>query len=84
MKDWLKTLFRSRYVLWLEDEVERLRTENRSMMNSLLTRAGVQPIDVPKPIPRGPRRLTRNQFQVRLEREAFLRPNGNPEQAKTD
>lgn len=63
-------LFRSRYVLWLEGEVERLRQENRSMMNSLLTRAGVQPIDTPPPVARPGRRLSRHQFQVQIEREA--------------
>ena len=75
--DWLKTFFRSRYVLWLEDEVERLRQENRSMMNSLLVRAGVQPVDTPKPAPRLNRRLTRHQQQVQFEREWV---NGAPKQ----
>lgn len=78
MAEWLKTLFRSRYVLWLEDEVERLRTENRSMMNSLLVRAGVQPVDVPKPVPRVGRRMSRHQFQSQIERD-FVKNADRPE-----
>ena len=59
----------TRYTVWLEDEVQRLREENRALMNSLLVRAGVQPIDPPKPISRDSRRMSRYQQQVKIERD---------------
>lgn len=55
MTDWLARLrqtMRSRYVQLLEEEVargraevERLQTENRALLNSLLGTAGVPPIE---------------------------------------
>jgi hypothetical protein len=66
-------LFTSRYTMALEDEVERLREENRALMNSLLVRAGVQPIDPPKPVSRDTRRMSRYQQQVKLERDWIAR-----------
>lgn len=57
----------TRYVAMLEDEVERLRQENRAMMNSLLVRGGVQPIDTPPPTPRVGRRPSRYQRQMEIE-----------------
>lgn len=63
------SLTTTRYTRFLEEENERLLQENRALMNSLLTRAGVQPIDPPKPVPRVGRHMSRNQFQVGLERE---------------
>ena len=64
-----RRLTTTRYTAWLEDEVERLRAENRGMLNSLLTRAGVQPIDIPPPTPRVGRRMSRNQIQFQIEQE---------------
>jgi hypothetical protein len=59
--DWLGRFrqgMRSRYVRELEAEIareraesERLRTENRAMLNSLLGTAGVPPIEAPLPHP---------------------------------
>jgi len=46
MLTWLKRAFRSRYVVLLEEEVARLRMENRAMMNSLLGTAGFPPMDM--------------------------------------
>lgn len=68
----------TRYVAMLEDEVDRLREENRGLLNSLLTRAGVQPIDKPSPMPQVGRRMSRNQRQVQIERDYLAR------QAKPD
>ncbi len=37
-------IFRSRYVRVLEDEVSRLRSENRALINSVLSIAGLPPL----------------------------------------
>jgi hypothetical protein len=41
---WLARRARGRYVLLLEEEVARLRAENRALVNSLLGTAGFPPI----------------------------------------
>jgi hypothetical protein len=41
---WLARHARGRYVLLLEEEVSRLRAENRALVNSLLGTAGFPPI----------------------------------------
>ena len=41
---WLARHARGRYVLLLEEEVARLRAENRALVNSLLGTAGFPPI----------------------------------------
>ena len=38
-------MLRSRYVASIEEDVARLRAENRALLNSLLGTAGVPPID---------------------------------------
>ncbi len=52
--------FKSRYTRHLEVEVERLRAENRALLNSLLVRSGFQPLDAPagehKPVTAQPRK----------------------------
>jgi hypothetical protein len=53
----LKQLWRSDYVRLLEQEVSRLRAENRALMNSLLGTAGFPPVEFPEapkpqPLPR--------------------------------
>jgi len=73
-----RRLTTTRYTEWLENEVARLREENRALMNSLLTRAGVQPIDPPKPVSRESRRLSRYQRQVELERD-WIAKNAKPD-----
>jgi len=76
-KDLIATIWRvlstTRYTRLLEDEIDRLREENRGLLNSLLTRAGVSPIDLPKPAAPKARRMSRHQFQIQLEREAMKR-----------
>jgi hypothetical protein len=42
--DWLGRHLRSRYVRVLEEDVARLRAENRALVNSLLGTAGFPPI----------------------------------------
>lgn len=86
---------RSRYVRELEAEIareraeiERLRTENRAMLNSLLGTAGVAPIEapVPHPVQIAPiRRRSWSQIAAAREiaagREAIVRDRGERRQA---
>jgi len=44
MMTWFGRRMRGRYVLLLEEEVGRLRAENRALVNSLLGTAGFPPV----------------------------------------
>ncbi len=70
----VKRLFRSSYVQMLEEEVGRLRVENRALMNSLLGTAGFPPVDFVEPVKRVelPRMRRRSwpQIQIKNEKEA--------------
>ena len=66
-----RNLWRSRYVRTLEEEVSRLRAENRALMNSLLGTAGFPPVEfpeAPKPQPL-PRLRKRSWHQIQAWRE---------------
>src|SRR6266849_4396885 len=72
MLEHLKNLLRSDYVRLLEEEVSRLRAENRALMNSLLGTAGFPPVEfpeAPKPQPL-PRLRKRSWHQIQAWREA--------------
>ena len=79
MMEWLKNALQSKYVGLLEEEVarertesERLRAENRALMNSLLGTAGFPPVEfpeAPKPQPL-PRLRKRSWHQIQAWREA--------------
>ena len=72
MIEWLKRTMRSKYVRLLEEEVSRLRAENRALMNSLLGTAGFPPVEfpeAPKPQPL-PRLRKRSWHQIQAWREA--------------
>ena len=72
MIEWLKNTLQSKYVRLLEEEVSRLRAENRALMNSLLGTAGFPPVEfpeAPKPQPL-PRLRKRSWHQVQAWREA--------------
>lgn len=61
-----------RYSSLLEEEVSRLRAENRALMNSLLGTAGFPPVEfpeAPKPQPL-PRLRKRSWHQIQAWREA--------------
>jgi hypothetical protein len=67
----VKTLLRSRYVRALEEEVLRLRAENRALMNSLLGTAGFPPVEFPEaPKPQPISRLRKRSWhQIQAWRE---------------
>ncbi len=50
---WISRHARSRYVRLLEQEVERLRAENRALVNSLLGTAGFPPVSLDEELRRG-------------------------------
>jgi hypothetical protein len=78
--DWLARLresLRSRYVRLIEEqvareraEVERLRAENRALLNSLLSTAGAPPIEAPPAHPAQIAPIRRRSWpQIALARE---------------
>jgi hypothetical protein len=70
---WLSQRLRGRYVLLLEEEVARLRAENRALVNSLLGTAGFPPISPEDDARRGAVSLSpvrrRTWTQIARERE---------------
>ncbi len=70
---WLARHARGRYVLMLEEEVARLRAENRALVNSLLGTAGFPPLSLDDDIRRGPVAMSpvrrRTWTQIARERE---------------
>jgi hypothetical protein len=62
---------RGRYVELLEEEVGRLRGENRALMNSLLGTAGFPPVDFPETVkPVALSRLRKRSWhQIQMQRE---------------
>lgn len=72
MLNWLNRFLQSNYLRLLEEEVSRLRAENRALMNSLLGTAGFPPVEfpeAPKPQPL-PRLRKRSWHQLQAWREA--------------
>jgi hypothetical protein len=64
---------RGRYVRMLEEEIARLRAENRALVNSLLGTAGFPPISLDDDVRRGPVAMSpvrrRTWTQIARERE---------------
>ena len=86
MKDFLERLVRGRYVGRLEEEVSRLRAENRALMNSLLGTAGFPPVEFPEAVkPQAlPRLRKRSWHQIQAWRDteatrdpAFVKPSAS-------
>jgi hypothetical protein len=73
MMAWLGRNLRGRYVLALEEEVARLRAENRALVNSLLGTAGFPPIALDEELHRGVAAMSpvrrRTWTQIARERE---------------
>lgn len=81
MFEQFKTWLRPKYVCLLEEDVARLRAENRALMNSLLGTAGFPPVEFPEPPkPQAlPRLRKRSWHQIQAWRE-----NGAAREAATD
>jgi hypothetical protein len=71
MKEFVQRMLRGRYVGLLEEEVTRLRLENRALTNSLLGTAGFPPVDFPEAAkPVGLSRLRKRSWhQIQMQRE---------------
>jgi hypothetical protein len=73
MLKWFARHARSRYVRMLEEDVERLRAENRALVNSLLGTAGFPPLALDDELRRGTVALSpvrrRTWTQIARERE---------------
>jgi len=50
MLELVKKILKTRYVGMLEEEVSRLRGENRALLNSLLGTAGFPPVEFAEPV----------------------------------
>jgi hypothetical protein len=50
IQNMIQRFFRTRYVGMLEEEVARLRGENRALLNSLLGTAGFPPVEFAEPV----------------------------------
>lgn len=69
----VKGIFRTRYVVMLEEEVTRLRGENRAMLNSLLGTAGFPPVEMEEGKPMGMTRIRKRSWpQIQRMREEEL------------
>ena len=77
---WLTQHARSRYVRMMEEEVARLRAENRALVNSLLGTAGFPPIALDDDARRGPVAMSpvrrRTWTQIAREREVAAAKSG--------
>ena len=84
MLEMVKRLFRRRYVAALEADVERLRGENRALMNSLLGTAGFPPVEYPATAPVAlPAVRKRSWHQIQAMKEAEARKTQAERQQQT-
>ncbi len=86
MLERIQAMLRGRYVRLLEDEVARLRAENRALVNSLLGTAGFPPVDFPEAKPQAQsaarlRKRSWHQIQAWREASAARDAVGNVEDA---
>jgi len=69
--EFFRRLLRGRYVRMLEEDVARLRAENRALLNSLLGTAGFPPVDFPvAKLTEAPRVRRRSWHQIQAWQEA--------------
>ena len=71
MWEGVKRILRTRYVVMLEEEVARLRGENRALLNSLLGTAGFAPVETGEAVkPVGMTRIRKRSWpQIQAMRE---------------
>ncbi len=69
MLEFARRVLRTRYVLFLEEEVVRLRAENRALTNSLLGTAGFPPLEMPAATPPVARIRKRSWQQIQARKE---------------
>lgn len=87
---WLRELLKTSYTRLLEkqcaekdEELARLRLENRGLVNSLLSTAGVGPIEEHEKMPKPPGgRRSLHQMQAATERESVRRLRNREEQLR--
>src|SRR5262249_24217972 len=74
-------LTRSKYTLYLEKEINRLREENRQLLNTVLKANGLPTMPStkpPEPMPKMRTRMLPSQWKARFEHlTAKEKPNGN-------
>jgi hypothetical protein len=80
MMTWMAAHLRSRYVRALEEDVARLRAENRALVNSLLGTAGFPPISLDDEARRGPVAMpaVRKRTWTQIARERELAAGRSP------
>ena len=81
MYEFVQRVLRGRYVAMLEEEVARLRGENRALLNSLLGTAGFPPVDFAahsKPVEL-PRLRKRSWHQIQMHKEKNAEREAAPE-----
>jgi hypothetical protein len=66
--EWLRAALKSSYTRMLESEVERLRAENRALLNSVMTQAGLPPIEHDRNAPAAVGGPTRESWQAIAQR----------------
>jgi len=78
--EWISRHARSRYVRMLEEEVARLRAENRALVNSLLGTAGFPPVSLDEELRRGASVMgpVRRRTWTQIARERELAAGQNP------
>ena len=81
---WLARHARSRYVRMIEEEVARLRAENRALVNSLLGTAGFPPVSLEDDVRRGAAAMTpvRRRTWTQIARERELAASKNAVEAR--
>jgi hypothetical protein len=75
---WLTQIVKGRYTCYLEQELERTRTELRQWQGIFLTHEGLPKLDpsVPRPLPKMSNRMLPSQLRQKLE--AFTLPKEKP------
>ena len=84
MLEWTVRHARSRYVRMMEAEVERLRAENRALVNSLLGTAGFPPLSLEDDPRRGVTAISpvRRRTWTQIARDREMAAQRGPDETK--